>query len=78
MVAGSGVMGTDMACAMARASVVSWNVEDALQTSAERIKKEAGQTDGIEYRKVDLMNEAEMFTAIDAAGYSCILKHLGI
>jgi len=68
---GGGVLGTDMACAMARAgaNVVLWDVrEDALQASTERIRKETGRTDAIEYRKVDLMNEDEMLAAIDAAG----------
>jgi NAD(P)-dependent dehydrogenase (short-subunit alcohol dehydrogenase family) len=68
---GGGVLGTDMACALARAGarVVLWDVrEDALAASAERIKKECGCAEGIEYRKTDLMNEAEMTAAIDAAG----------
>ncbi|HOX08778.1 MAG TPA: SDR family oxidoreductase [Planctomycetota bacterium] len=68
---GGGVLGTDMACALARAGaqVVLWDVrEDALAASAARIKKDCGCTEGIEYRKVDLMNEAEMVAAIDAAG----------
>lgn len=68
---GSGVLGTDMACAMARAgaNVVLWaSREDPLQASTERIKKETGRTDGIEYHKVDLMNEDGMLAAIDAAG----------
>lgn len=68
---GGGVLGTDMACAMvhAGADVVLWDVrEDALQASTERIRNEAGRSDGIEYRKVDLMNEEEMLAAIAAAG----------
>ena len=68
---GSGVLGTEMACALARAgaNVVLWaSRKDPLQASAERIRKETGRTSGIEYRKVDLMNEDEMVAAIDAAG----------
>lgn len=68
---GGGVLGTDMACAMARAGadVFLWDVRaDALRASTERIQKEAGRINGIEYRKVDLLNEDEMLAAIDAAG----------
>ncbi len=68
---GGGVLGTDMACAIARAGadVILWDVrEDALKASVERIRKETGRAEGIDYRQVDLMNEEQMFAAIDAAG----------
>ena len=68
---GGGVLGTDMALALARAGadVVLWDVrEDALAASAAKINKESGRKDAATYRKVDLMNEAEMVAAIDAAG----------
>ena len=67
---GGGVLGTDMASALARAGadVVLWDVrEDALEAAAARIKKEAGR-DCVSTRKVDLMDEAEMLAAIDSAG----------
>lgn len=68
---GSGVLGTDMACAMARAgaSVVLWaSREGPLQASTGHIQRETGRTEGIEYYKVDLMNENETLAAVDAAG----------
>jgi NAD(P)-dependent dehydrogenase (short-subunit alcohol dehydrogenase family) len=68
---GGGVLGTDMALALARAGadVVLWDVrEDALAASAAKINKESGRKDAATYRKVDLMNEAEMAAAIEAAG----------
>ncbi len=67
---GGGVLGTDMASALARAGadVVLWDVrEDALEAAAGRIKKEAGR-DCVSTRKVDLMDEGEMLAAIEAAG----------
>lgn len=68
---GGGVLGTDMALALARAGadVVLWDVrEDALQAAAGKIGKESGRPGSATYRKVDLMNEAEMLAAIEAAG----------
>ena len=68
---GSGVLGTEMACALAcaGADVVLWaSRKDPLEVSAEHIRRETGRTAGIEYRKVDLMNEDEMVAAVDAAG----------
>ena len=68
---GGGVLGTDMACALARAGaeVVLWDVrEDALKAAADKINKECGRAHAATYRKVDLMNEAEMAEAISAAG----------
>jgi len=67
---GGGVLGTDMACALARAGaeVILWDVrEDALQASAAKIKETAG-CDCVSFRKVDLMDEADMLAAVEAAG----------
>jgi NAD(P)-dependent dehydrogenase (short-subunit alcohol dehydrogenase family) len=67
---GGGVLGTDMACALARAGaeVILWDVrEDALEASAAKIGKAAGR-DCVTYRKVDLMDEADMLAAVEAAG----------
>jgi NAD(P)-dependent dehydrogenase (short-subunit alcohol dehydrogenase family) len=67
---GGGVLGTDMAGALARAGaeVVLWDVrEDALKAAADKINAACGRS-AATYRKVDLMNEAEMVAAIDAAG----------
>lgn len=68
---GSGVLGTDMACAIARAGadVVLWaSREGPLQASTEYIRRETGRTEGIGYYRVDLMNENETSAAVDAAG----------
>jgi NAD(P)-dependent dehydrogenase (short-subunit alcohol dehydrogenase family) len=68
---GGGVLGTDMACALAKAGaeVILWDVrEDALRASAGRINTESGRATAATFRKVDLMNEAEMLSAVDAAG----------
>ncbi len=67
---GGGVLGTDMAVALARAGakVILWDIrEDALSASAARIDKEAGRKCAA-WRKVDLMNETDMLAALDAAG----------
>jgi NAD(P)-dependent dehydrogenase (short-subunit alcohol dehydrogenase family) len=72
---GGGVLGTDMACALAKAGaeVILWDVrEDALEASAERIKEAAGR-DCVTFRKVDLMNEEDMLAAVEAAGEFQIL-----
>ena len=68
---GSGVLGTDMACAIARAGadVVLWaSREGPLQASTEYIRRETGRTEGIGHYRVDLMNENETSAAVDAAG----------
>ncbi len=67
---GGGVLGTDMASALARAGadVILWDVrEDALTAAAERITEHAGR-DCVSTRKVDLMDEADMLAAVEAAG----------
>jgi len=68
---GGGVLGTDMACALAKAGaeVILWDVrEDALEAAAARIKEAAGRDDCVSFRKTDLMNEEDMLAAVDAAG----------
>jgi len=68
---GGGVLGADMAAALARAgaAVVLWDVrEDALAASAAKINQASGRPDAAAWRKVDLMIEAEMTAAIEAAG----------
>ena len=73
---GGGVLGADMAAALARAgaAVVLWDVrEDALQNAAAKINKESGRKDAATFRKVDLLNEAEMLAAVEAAGEFQIL-----
>jgi NAD(P)-dependent dehydrogenase (short-subunit alcohol dehydrogenase family) len=72
---GGGVLGTDMACALARAGaeVILWDVrDDALESAAAKIKEVAGR-DCVTVRKVDLMNEEDMLAAVDAAGEFQIL-----
>jgi NAD(P)-dependent dehydrogenase (short-subunit alcohol dehydrogenase family) len=67
---GGGVLGSDMAVALAKAGaeVVLWDVrEDALEAATNRINEESGR-DCASFRKVDLMDEDEMLSAIEAAG----------
>jgi len=67
---GGGVLGSDMAVALAKAGaeVILWDVrEDALEEATKRINDEAGK-ECASFRKVDLMDEGEMMAAIKAAG----------
>lgn len=67
---GGGVLGTDMACALARAGakVLLWDVrEEALAQAKGKIEK-AAESGKVTTRKVDLMDEAEMTAAVEAAG----------
>jgi hypothetical protein len=66
---GAGVIGTDLAVALARAGarVALWDVrDDALAAAAERIRKESGRKDCVLAQKVDLMSEDSLRAGIAA------------
>jgi NAD(P)-dependent dehydrogenase (short-subunit alcohol dehydrogenase family) len=68
---GGGVLGSDMAAALAQAgaNVTLWDIrEDALDAAAEAIRKAAGREDAAAVRKTDLMDEADMRAAVAEAG----------
>jgi len=65
---GAGVLGTDMAVALARAgaNVAIWDVrEDALAVAAKSIEKEAGRAGCVLAQKVDLMDEKSMRSGVE-------------
>jgi len=64
---GAGVIGTDLAVALARAGarVALWDVrDDALAAAAERIRQESGRRECVLAQKVDLMSEDSLRAGI--------------